>query len=55
MLKTLPPALTPDLLWILAAMGHGDRLVLANANYPAYARHARTVSLPGVSLSLIHI
>jgi len=53
MLKTLPPALTPDLLWILAAMGHGDRLVLANANYPAYARHARharTVSLPGLSL-----
>lgn len=50
MLKTLPPALTPDLLWILAAMGHGDRLVLANANYPAYARHACTVSLPGVSL-----
>lgn len=53
MLKTIPPALTPDLLWILAAMGHGDRLVLANANYPAYAwhaRHARTVPLPGLSL-----
>lgn len=50
MLKTIPPALTPDLLWILAAMGHGDRLVLANANYPAYARQARTVPLPGLSL-----
>ena len=50
MLKMVPPALTPDLLWLLAAMGHGDRLALVNANYPAYARHARVAALPGVSL-----
>lgn len=50
MLKTIPPTLTPDLLWVLAAMGHGDRLALVNANYPAYARHARVIALPGVSL-----
>lgn len=50
MLKTIPPVLTPDLLWTLAAMGHGDRLALVNANYPAYARHERVIVLPGVSL-----
>ncbi|MBN9409398.1 MAG: ribose ABC transporter [Burkholderiales bacterium] len=50
MLKTIPPVLTPDLLWCLAAMGHGDRLVLANANYPAHSRHERVVTLAGVSL-----
>jgi L-fucose mutarotase len=50
MLKTIPPVLTPDLLWTLAAMGHGDRLALVNANYPAYARHERVIMLPGVSL-----
>lgn len=50
MLKTIPPALTPDLLWCLAAMGHGDRLALVNANYPAHARHGRVIALPGVSL-----
>ena len=50
MLKTIPPALTPDLLWAIAAMGHGDRLALVNANYPAYSRHERVIALPGVSL-----
>ena len=28
MLKTIHPLLTPDLLWVLASMGHGDDLVL---------------------------
>jgi L-fucose mutarotase len=50
MLKTIPPALTPDLLWVIAAMGHGDRLAVVNANYPAYSRHERVIALPGVSL-----
>lgn len=50
MLKAIPPALTPDLLWAIAAMGHGDRLALVNANYPAYSRHGRVIALAGVSL-----
>lgn len=50
MLKTIPPVLTPDLLWVLAAMGHGDRLAVVNANYPAYSRHGRVIPLAGVSL-----
>lgn len=50
MLKTIPPTLTPELLWVLAAMGHGDRLAIVNANYPAYSRHDRVIALPGVSL-----
>lgn len=49
-LKTIPPALTPDLLWAIAAMGHGDRLALVNANYPAWSRHSRVIALPGVPL-----
>jgi L-fucose mutarotase len=35
MLKGLDPLLSPDLLWVLAAMGHGDDLLLADANHPA--------------------
>lgn len=50
MLKTIPPLLTPDLLWIIAAMGHGDRLAVVNANYPACSRHERVVTLAGASL-----
>ena len=50
MLKTIPPLLTPDLLWAIAAMGHGDRLAVVNANYPAYSRHQRVVALAGASM-----
>lgn len=35
MLKTIDPMLGPDILRALAAMGHGDRLVLCDANFPA--------------------
>ncbi|MEY9127711.1 L-fucose mutarotase/ribose pyranase (RbsD/FucU family) [Bradyrhizobium yuanmingense] len=34
MLKSIDPILTPDLLWLLAAMGHGDDLVFVDANHP---------------------
>ena len=50
MLKGIPPTLPPDLLWVLAAMGHGDRLAIVDANYPAHSRHQRVIHLPGVSL-----
>ena len=32
MLKGLPAVLTPDLLWALSAMGHGDVLAVVDAN-----------------------
>ena len=35
MLKGIDPLLTPDLLQVLAAMGHGDEIVLADANFTA--------------------
>ena len=37
MLKNLDPILTPDLLWCLRAMGHGDEIVIVDANFPAYS------------------
>jgi L-fucose mutarotase len=46
MLKGLDPLLTPDLLHALASMGHGDRIVLVDANYPA-TRGRRLIGLPG--------
>uniref|UniRef100_A0A3Q2SVC8 Fucose mutarotase n=1 Tax=Fundulus heteroclitus TaxID=8078 RepID=A0A3Q2SVC8_FUNHE len=33
-LKGIPSILSPDLLYVLAKMGHGDELVLADANFP---------------------
>ena len=35
MLKGISPILTPELLRIIAEMGHGDELVLADGNFPA--------------------
>ena len=35
MLKGISPLLSPELLHILASMGHGDEIVLADANFPA--------------------
>lgn len=48
MLKGLSPLLSPDLLHILASMGHGDDIVLADANFPAATHGRRLVRLPGV-------
>jgi L-fucose mutarotase len=35
MLKNIPPILSPDMLKVLCEMGHGDRLVIADANFPS--------------------
>ncbi len=35
MLKNIPPILSPELLKVLCEMGHGDRIVIADGNFPA--------------------
>jgi L-fucose mutarotase len=49
MLKNLDPLLSPDLLYVLRAMGHGDDLVIVDANFPALTMGRRVVRLDGVS------
>ena len=44
MLKTIPPIIGSELLAILAEMGHGDELVLADRNFPAVSTARATVS-----------
>src|SRR5215471_10450986 len=48
MLLGLDPVLSPDLLYALAAMGHGDRIALVDANYPG-TRGRRVIHLPGLA------
>lgn len=48
MLKGLSPLLTPELLHVLASMGHGDEIVLADANFPATTHARRLVPLYGI-------
>ncbi|PUB11089.1 RbsD/FucU family protein [Yoonia sediminilitoris] len=49
MLRNIPPILSPDLLQSLRAMGHGDDIVIADANFPATALGSRCHRLDGVS------
>jgi L-fucose mutarotase len=47
MLKTIPPILSPELLKVLMEMGHGDEIVLADANFPAASMACRLVRCDG--------
>jgi L-fucose mutarotase len=49
MLKTIDPLLSGALLQILADMGHGDEIVIVDANYPASANAKRLVRLDGIT------
>lgn len=52
MLKGIDPRLTPELLKTLAEMGHGDEIVLADANFTAHTLAAGrpVLRLAGVGL-----
>ncbi|HKO94677.1 MAG TPA: RbsD/FucU domain-containing protein, partial [Polyangiaceae bacterium] len=49
MLLGIDPLLGPDCLATLRAMGHGDCLVLADANYPASSSAQRLIRMDGAS------
>lgn len=50
MLKNLGVLHTPELLHILASMGHGDEIALVDANFPAVSIAHRLVRLDGANL-----
>jgi L-fucose mutarotase len=45
MLKRIDPLLSPDLLYVLRAMGHGDEIAIVDANYPAQSAGPEVVRL----------
>lgn len=46
MLKNINPLLTGELLAILSDMGHGDEIVITDANFPAASAARRLIRLP---------
>jgi L-fucose mutarotase len=52
MLKGIDPLLTPDLLRTLAEMGHGDEIVIADANFTGttLGRGKVLIQLPGAGV-----
>lgn len=49
MLRGIDPIVSPDLLRVLRAMGHGDDIVIADANFPGEASARRLIRLDGIS------
>ena len=53
MLRNINPLLSPDLLHVLRAMGHGDTIVLADANFPAEGLGPRCIRADGSDANVI--
>jgi L-fucose mutarotase len=53
MLKGIAPCLSPDLLKVLAEMGHGDEIVLADAHFPGHSFNARVLRADGLGITTL--
>ena len=51
MLINIDPILGPEVLHTLRAMGHGDKLILCDSNFPAYSMNTRVHRIDGVNAS----
>ena len=50
MLKGISPLISPELLMVLARMGHGDEIVLADAHFPAESFNDYVVRADGLKI-----
>ncbi len=53
MLYGVPEIITPDLLKVMMEMGHGDEIVLADANFPAASHTSRLIRCDGHAIPLL--
>jgi len=51
MLRNIDPILSPEILFTLRAMGHGDAIVLADANFPGTSTCERCLRADGSDAS----
>lgn len=51
MLKGISPLISPELLGILARMGHGDEIILADAHFPGETFNARVLRADGLKIA----
>ena len=49
MLKNIPAIISPELLKILAEMGHGDEIVIGDGNFPSESMGKRCIRCDGHS------
>ncbi len=48
MLKGIPKLLSPELIKVLCEMGHGDEIVIGDANFPAETMGKRVIRADGL-------
>lgn len=48
MLKGVPKLLSPELIKVLAEMGHGDEIVIGDANFPACTMNDKVIRADGI-------
>ena len=50
MLKGISPVISPDLLKLLAEMGHGDEIIFADAHFPGYSINDTILREDGIKI-----
>ena len=53
MLKGISPLISPELLKILAEMGHGDEIIFADAHFPGHTFNGRVVRADGLKIDAL--
>ena len=53
MLKGIPPEISPDLMYALMSMGHGDEIVIADGNFPADTNAQRLIRADGLDVCTV--
>ena len=53
MLKGISPCISPDLLKVLAEMGHGDEIILADAHFPGHTVNPCVLRADGLDVTTL--
>ncbi|MFQ0834913.1 L-fucose mutarotase [Citrobacter gillenii] len=53
MLKTISPLISPDLLKVLAEMGHGDEIIFSDAHFPAHSMGPQVIRADGLQVDAL--
>ncbi len=53
MLKGISPLLTPELLKVLAEMGHGDEIILSDAHFPGHTVGPQVLRADGLGVAAL--
>ena len=50
MLINVNPLISPEILQLIRSMGHGDKFVLSDANFPSYSHANKLYRMDGLSI-----